>query len=79
MEKLPHSRLYHLGLMVTRFAWWYLKPFDKLYAPLAAGILAPYPGDDRLTPEQNTKLDRLYRAEIAALEHLVDAEGLKAA
>jgi hypothetical protein len=56
-----------------------LKLFDKLYAPLTAGILLPCPADDRLAPERTTRLDRLYRAVVTALDDLVDAVGLKAA
>jgi hypothetical protein len=57
----------------------YLKLFEKLYAPLTAGVLQPCSADDRLPPERTSQLDRLYRAVVSALDDLVDAVGLKAA
>lgn len=79
VEKLPRSRRYRLLPQGYQICVVYLKLFEKLYAPLTAGILQPYPGDDRLAPERTTRLDRLYRAVVAALDQLVDAVGLKAA
>jgi len=79
VEKLPHCRRYHLVPSGYKICVVYLKLFDKLYAPLTAGILQPYAGDDRLALERTTQFDRLYRAVVTALDHLVDAVGLKAA
>jgi hypothetical protein len=53
--------------------------FDKIYAPLAAGLLHPYRGDRLLSEERLTQLDKLYRSVSAALEQLVAAVGLKIA
>ena len=79
VEKLPHSRRYRLLPHGYRICVVYLKLFEKLYAPLTAGILQPCPADDRLSPDRTTRLDRLYRAVSTALDDLVDAVGLKAA
>jgi hypothetical protein len=79
VEKLPHSRRYRLLPQGYRICVVYLKLFEKLYAPLAAGILQPYPADQRLPAERHTRLDRLYSAVVKALDNLVDAVGLKAA
>ncbi len=57
----------------------YLKLFEKIYAPLRAGLLEPFPGDARLSREKITQLDKLYLAVTQALDHLVEAVGLKAA
>jgi hypothetical protein len=79
VEKLPHSQRYRLLPEGYRICVVYLKLFEKLYAPLTAGILDPQPGDQRLPPERMTRLDRLYRAVVKALDDLVDAVGLRAA
>jgi hypothetical protein len=79
VEKLPHSRRYRLLPEGYKISVVYLKLFERLYAPLTAGILEPCPGDDRLASERITRLDRLYCAVVTALDHLVDAVGLKAA
>jgi hypothetical protein len=57
----------------------YLKLFQKIYAPLTAGILKPFAGDKMLPDEKTTRLDRLYRAVVRALDTLVKAVGLRAA
>jgi hypothetical protein len=36
--------------------------FDKLYAPLAAGILQPFTADERIPTPKITALDRRYTA-----------------
>jgi hypothetical protein len=79
VENIPHSRRYRLLPQGYKICVVYLKLFEKVYAPLTAGILEPCHGDDRLTAERTTRLDRLYRAVVTALDHLVDAVGLKAA
>jgi hypothetical protein len=57
----------------------FLKLYDKLYAPLAAGILQPFTADERIPTTKITALDRRYTAVLQALDDLVDAVGLKAA
>jgi len=79
VEKLPHSRSYRLTAQGYQICLVYLKLFEKVYAPLTQGILQPFPGDPRLTPERTTSLDRLYRSVAEALDQLVSAVGLKAA
>ena len=39
----------------------FLKLFEKVYAPLTAGLLAPFRGDRALTKEKRCTLDRLYQ------------------
>ena len=79
VEKLPHSRRYHLLPNCYRICLLFLKLFDKVYAPLAAGLLHPYRGDRVMSEERLTQLDRLYRSVAAALDQLVAAVGLKIA
>lgn len=79
VQKLPRSRRYRLLRRGYQLCLVYLKAFDKLYAPLTAGVLRPFPGDAKLASTQSTPLDRLYSAVSKALDELVDAIGLKAA
>jgi hypothetical protein len=57
----------------------YLKLFHKLYAPLTAGLLAPFPGDTTLPDDRRSQLDSLYAAVDRALQALCDHIGLRAA
>ena len=57
----------------------YLKLFHKLYAPLTAGLLAPFPGDGALPDNRRSQLDSLYAAVDRALQALCDHLGLHAA
>ena len=79
VEKLPHSRRYRLLSQGYKISVVYLKLFERLYAPLTAGILEPCQADDCLAPERTSQLDRLYRAVVSALDDLVAAVGLKVA
>jgi hypothetical protein len=79
IEKLPHSRRYRLLPNGYRICLLFLKLFDKIYAPLTAGILHPYPGDRAMTQERLHQLDKLYQSVTSALDQLVAAVGLKMA
>lgn len=79
VEKIPHSRRYRLLPKGYQICLVYLKLFQKIYAPLTAGILEPFPSDNHMPNEKATPLDRLYRAVVTALDELVEAIGLKAA
>jgi hypothetical protein len=79
VEKIPRSRHYRLLPEGYRLCVVYLKLFEKLYAPLTAGLLAPFPGDAQLPLHKTAQLDRLYLAVAQALDKLVEAIGLKAA
>jgi hypothetical protein len=57
----------------------FLKLFEKIYAPLTAGIIEPIAADKRMPIEKTSSLDRRYTAVVEALDHLVEAVGLKAA
>jgi hypothetical protein len=78
VEKIPHSRRYRLvGKGYSIFA--FLKLFEKIYAPLTAGLLAPFRGDRALMEEKRCALDRLYQRVSDDLEALFRAIGLKVA
>jgi hypothetical protein len=79
VEKLPHSRRYRLLPNGYRICLLFLKLFDKIYAPLTAGLLHPYPGDRTITADRLHQLDKLYRSVTAALDKLVTAVGFKLA
>ncbi|PYU40285.1 MAG: hypothetical protein DMG53_23205, partial [Acidobacteria bacterium] len=57
----------------------FLKLYQKIYAPLTAGILHPFVADESIPKEKISDLDRRYTAVIQALDDLVEAVGLKAA
>jgi hypothetical protein len=79
VEKLPHSRRYQLLPNGYRICLLFLKLFHKIYAPLTAGLLHPYPGDRTLTKDRLHQLDKLYQSVLLALDQLVAAVGLKLA
>ncbi|HUL13030.1 MAG TPA: hypothetical protein VLU73_12790 [Methylococcaceae bacterium] len=79
VQKLPHSRRYRLVPDGYRICLVFLKLFEQIYAPLAAGLLHPYRGDKAVSEARLHQLDRLYRAVAAALDQLIAAVGLKIA
>jgi hypothetical protein len=79
VQKLPHSRRYRFLPNGYRLCVMYLKIFEKIYAPLTAGLLKPFPGDKELASKRVTRLDKLYRAVVKALDNLCTAVGIKAA
>jgi hypothetical protein len=79
VEKIPHSRRYRLLAHGYQICLLFLKLYEKIYAPLTAGILQPFAADQSIPKEKNTALDRRYTAVIQALDDLVQAVGLKAA
>jgi hypothetical protein len=52
VEKLPRSRRYRLPATGYSVCLIFLKLFDRLCAPLAAGLLSPVPGDATLSPKK---------------------------
>jgi len=79
VEKLPHSRRYRLLPNGYRICLVFLKLFEKIHAPLTAGLLHPYRGDRLLLAERLSQLDRLYQAVVTAVDNLATAVGLKVA
>jgi hypothetical protein len=79
VEKIAHSRRYRLLAHGYQICLVFLKLYEKIYAPLTAGILQPFAADQSIPREKITALDRRYAAVIQALDDLVDVVGLKAA
>jgi hypothetical protein len=79
VEKLPHSRRYRLPHSGYSVCLIFLKLFERIYAPLTAGLLSPLCADRKLQQAKRSQLDRLYQRVIDDLDKLVHAVGLKAA
>jgi hypothetical protein len=77
--KLPSSRRYQLLPQGYSVCLLFLKLFERVYAPLTAGLLSPVPADSRLHRQKQSQLDRLYQRIADDLDALVRAVGLKAA
>jgi hypothetical protein len=77
--KLPNSRRYQLLPQGYSICLIFLKLFERVYAPLTAGLLSPFKADKRLESLRRSQLDRLYQRVIDDLDTLVQAVGLKAA
>jgi hypothetical protein len=57
----------------------FLKLFERVYAPLTAGLLRPVTADRRLAQEKRHRLDRLYQRIVTDLDALLEAVGLRTA
>jgi DNA-binding transcriptional ArsR family regulator len=79
VERVPRSRRYRLLRDGYSVCLVFLKLFERIYAPLTAGLLAPVSGDGKLQQQKRSQLDRLYQRVIDDLDKLMDAVGLKAA
>lgn len=79
VEKLPHSRRYGLLPCGYSVSLVFLKLFERIYAPLTAGLLRPVPADRELPKQQQSLLDRLYQHVVDDLQKLMQAVGLRAA
>ena len=79
VEKIPHSRRYRLGGKGYSVCLIFLKLFERVYAPLAAGLLKPFEGDHKLARDKRSELDTLYQRIVDDLTALLHAVGLKIA
>jgi hypothetical protein len=79
VTKLPHSSRYQLQPHGYTISVVFLKLFERIYAPLTAGLLQPFRGDTTLPDTKRSQLDRLYQRVVNDLTKLLDAVGLKAA
>ena len=79
VDKLPHSRSYRLQPSGYTISLVFLKLFERIYAPLTAGLLRPFRDDDKLPHTKQCQLDRLYQRVVDDLDELMKAVGLKAA
>jgi len=79
VDRIPHSRRYQLVGKGYAICVAFLKLFERIYAPLTAGLLAPFRGDRALPDDRRCALDRLYQRICDDLEALLKAVGLKVA
>jgi DNA-binding transcriptional ArsR family regulator len=79
VERVPRSRRYRLLPQGYAICLLFLKLFERVYAPLTAGLLRPVTADARLAEERRQRLDRLYQRIAADLDALLMAVGLRAA
>lgn len=77
VEKLPKSRRYRLTAQGYSICLLFLKLFERIYAPLTAGILRPFQPDAQIPSPKQTELDRLYQRVVDDLDKLLHAVGLK--
>jgi hypothetical protein len=76
LMRLPKTQSYQISHEGYRIAILYLKLYQRLYAPLTAGIREPISTDNEVLRTRQTKLDRLYVAIDKALTALADHVGL---
>jgi hypothetical protein len=79
VEKVEHSRRYRLLPEGYRICVLFLKLFERVYAPLTAGLLRPVAADAALAEEKRHRLDRLYQRIASDLDALWRALGLRSA
>jgi hypothetical protein len=79
VEKVEHSRRYRLLPEGYRLCVLFLKLFERIYAPLTAGLLRPIAADAALPEQKRHSLDRLYQRIATDLDALWRAVGLRSA
>jgi len=77
--KVAKSRRHRLTTQGYSVCLVFLKLFERIYAPLTAGLLQPVKGDAKLQQQKRSQLDRLYQRVVDDLDQLLKAVGLKAA
>ena len=79
VQKVPKTRRYRLVGKGYSVCVVFLKLFERIYAPLTCGLLAPFSPDKKLATEKRSQLDRLYACVTHDLDELLRAVGLKVA
>lgn len=79
VEKLPRSRRYRLLPSGYSVSLVFLKLFERIYAPLTAGLLRPIAGDRKLKQQRQSQIDRLYQRVVDDLHKLMQAVGVRTA
>jgi hypothetical protein len=77
VEKVEHTRRYRLLPQGYRICVLFLKLFERVYAPLTAGLLRPVAADAALAEEKRQQLDRLYQRIVIDVDELLRAVGLR--
>ena len=76
--RCPGTQTYQVGAEGYRIGIYYLKLYQKMYAPFTAAIRDPVPADNQVLTRRQMKLDRLYVAVDHALAHLAEHLGMAA-
>ena len=71
VAKIRHLRRYRIPASGYSVCLVFLKLFERIYAPLAAGLLRPIPGDRKLQQQRQSQLDRLYQRVLDDLDTLL--------
>jgi hypothetical protein len=79
VEKVSRARRSRLLPDGYRLCVVFLKLFERIYAPLTAGLLQPVRCDARLQDAKRHQLDRLYQRVVDDLDRLLAAVGPKVA
>jgi hypothetical protein len=79
VQKVPKTRRYRLVGKGYSICVVFLKLFERIYAPLTCGLLAPFSPDKKLATEKRSQLDRLYACVTHDLDELLRAVGIKVA
>ena len=79
VDRIPHSRKYHLTKVGYRLCVAYVKLFEKFYAPVVAGIVQPFAGDKRLPKDRLSPLDNAYLTVTKAIDSLAEHVGVQVA
>ena len=77
--KVAKSRRHRLTTEGYSVCLVFLKLFERIYAPLTAGLLQPVKSDSKLQQQKRSQLDRLYQRVVDDLDQLLKAVGLKTA
>jgi hypothetical protein len=77
--KVSGTHTYQITSEGFRLCVLYLKLFQKIYAPLTAGLLDPVPADQHLPTENCHRLDQIYASVDEALQSLWRETGIKTA
>jgi hypothetical protein len=78
-HKVAKSRRHRLTTGGYSVCLVFLKLFERIYAPLTAGLLQPVKSDSKLQQQKRSQLDRLYQRVVDDLDQLLKAVGLKTA
>lgn len=73
VERVPHTRRYRLRPQGYAIYLVFVKLFERVNAPLTAGLLAPVATDARLAEHKRHRLDRLYQRIVTDLDALLRA------
>jgi hypothetical protein len=78
-KKVERSRRYRLTRDGYSICVVFLKLFERIYAPLTAGLLQSVPADTKLQQQRRSQLDRLYQRVADDLDKLFAKVGLNIA